>query len=188
MPVTTKDSIFSGFKWGHFKTVTDPKQLTRATTFLESVSWPALEDVASKTRGEISCKLTADIGLGYNHMVRNIQFADSTNLVARLPLPRFSDNGLYPDPDAVDISIRSEICTLHAVAEHTDIVVPRVYASDTNPDCGVGAPYVLMNCLEGNSGLDLGLEIPLQYEHDFFCEIARIHVSMYESCSTAWVD
>ncbi|THV79193.1 hypothetical protein D6D17_06264 [Aureobasidium pullulans] len=111
-------------------------------------------------------------------MVRNIQFADSTNLVARLRLPRSSDNGLYPDPDAVDIAIRSEICTLHAVAEHTDIVVPRVYASDTNPDCGVGAPYVLMNCLEGNSGLDLGLEIPLQYEHDFFCEIARIHVRL----------
>jgi len=178
MPVTTKDSIFSGFKWGHFKTVTDPKQLTRATTFLESVSWPALEDVASKTRGGISCKLTADIGLGYNHMVRDIQFADGTHLVARLRLPHFSDNGLYPDSNAVDNAMRSEICTLHAIAEHTDIVVPQVYASDTSADGEVGAPYLLMNRLEGNSGLDLGLEIPLQYEHDLFCEMARIHVSM----------
>ncbi|THY22407.1 hypothetical protein D6D01_06312 [Aureobasidium pullulans] len=181
MSVTIKDSIFSEFEWDHFKTVTGPKQLTRATTFLESVSWPALEDVEIIRRSGISCRLTADIGLGYNHMVRNIQFADSTNLVARLRLPRFSDNGLYPDPDAVNIAIRSEICTLHAVAEHTDIVVPRVYASGTSPDCGVGAPYVLVNCVEGNSGLDLGLEIPLQYENDLFCEMAGINV-IHLSC------
>lgn len=74
--------------------------------------------------------------------------------------------------------MRSEICTLHAIAEHTDIVVSQVYASDTSADGEVDAPYVLMNRLEGNSGLDLGLEIPLQYEHDLFCEMARIHVSM----------
>ncbi|THX03506.1 hypothetical protein D6D13_07642 [Aureobasidium pullulans] len=74
--------------------------------------------------------------------------------------------------------MRSEICTLHAIAEHTDIVVPQVYASDTSADGEVGAPYVLMNRLEGNSGLDLGLEIPLQYENDIFSEMARIHVRL----------
>lgn len=45
-------------------------------SFLASVNWTALLEYAAKKRKGVSCKLLPDIGLGYNHMVRIVQFSD----------------------------------------------------------------------------------------------------------------
>ena len=36
---------------------------------------------------------------------------------------------------------------------------------------------MLMDCLEGNVGMDLGMRIPLKYKQAFLSSLAKIHIS-----------
>ncbi|KAL7928818.1 hypothetical protein V8C35DRAFT_325628 [Trichoderma chlorosporum] len=44
-------------------------------------------------------------------------------------------------------------------------------------DCSVKAAFMLMDCLEANVGMDLGMEIPPEYKQDFLSGLAKMHVS-----------
>lgn len=136
---------------------------------------------ARDTRNGIDCELLPDIGLGYNHMVRVLKFTDEVKLVARLLLPNLTDAQNNPDVDAVESSVLSEVQTMIAVAQNTNVPVPKIYAFETRADCEVGAPFILMECLEGSVGTDLNLEIPPEHKEGFMREVAKIHVSTYRT-------
>lgn len=56
------------------------------------MNWLALLDHVAKKRNGINCMLLPDIDLGYNHMVRIIEFTDATRWVARPPFSWSSSN------------------------------------------------------------------------------------------------
>lgn len=135
---------------------------------------------ARDTRNGIDCELLPDIGLGYNHLVRVLKFTDEVRLVARLLMPHLTDAQNNSDGDAVESSVLSEVQTMIAVAQNTNVPVPKIYAFEPRADCEVGAPFILMDCLEGNVGTDLNMEIPPEHKEGFMREVAKIHVSTYQ--------
>lgn len=145
------------------------------------MNWAALLEHAAGKRNGISCILLPDIGLGYNHMVRIIQFSDGNQRVARLRLPPLVEGNHCGD--ALETSGIREFSTICLVRQRTHIPISVIHAIEERSDCKVNAPFMSMDCLQGNVGMDLGMSVPPQYKKAFLRELARIHVSIW---STAW--
>jgi len=103
-------------------------------------------------------------------MVRVLEFVDGTRWIARLRMPSLdgstSDRG----------SITAEFTTASLVISVTDIPTPFIHAIEPKVHCLVKASFMLMDCLEGNVGMDLGMEVPRNRKASFFNEMAHIHV------------
>lgn len=72
----------------------------------------------------------------------------------------------------------SEFTTISLVLDRTDIPVPKIYALEARKHVDVGSSFMLMECLRGNVGLDLGMDIPAQHRDAFLGELARVHVKL----------
>jgi hypothetical protein len=62
-------------------------------------------------------------------------------------------------------------CKHNAIAltqENTKIPVPTVDAIEPRRDCDVKAPFILMDCLPGNVGMDLGMTVPPKFRKLIF--------------------
>ncbi|KAK2471831.1 hypothetical protein H9L39_16587 [Fusarium oxysporum f. sp. albedinis] len=151
---------------------------SRAKLFLESINWPGLEKFATTKRNGIKCRILPDIGLGYNHMVRIIEFEDGDRWVARLKLPSLPKPDISEHEQALDARMTYEFNTMSFLREKTSIPIPRIHAFEARPHCRVGAPFMLMDCLEGNVGMDIGMEIPPESKQTFLKALARIHVQL----------
>jgi hypothetical protein len=168
-----KNGPYSGFQWNYFPSLQDGPIRARAVSFLQSVNWKALLTYAANARNGMECTLLSHIGLGHNHMVRIIRFMNETQWVARLRLPSLKDE------TSLDIakSMECEVSTIALIRQNTTVPVPEVYAFESDSSCSVEAPFMLMECLDGNVGMDLGLEVPPEHQQDFFKGVAEIHVS-----------
>lgn len=71
---------FSGYQWNYYSSLEHGPLRSRADSFLASVNWAALLEYAAEKNNGVSCMLLSDIGLGYNHMVRIIQFSDGNQM------------------------------------------------------------------------------------------------------------
>ncbi|KAM5356861.1 hypothetical protein ACJ41O_003507 [Fusarium nematophilum] len=167
---------FSGYQWTYFHSLKDGPIRSRAELFLESVNWPGLQEYAASKRNGINCKLLPDIGLGYNHMVRIIEFMDGRRWVARLKLPPLakSDASEY----ALETTGICEFNTISLVRQKTSIPIPEIHAFEARFGSGLTAPFMLMDCLEGNVGMDLGMTIPPNTKQAFLSGLAKIHVQL----------
>lgn len=66
---------------------------------------------------------------------------------------------------------------MQLVKERTSVPVPAVFGYITSAKNEIGAPFMLMECLSGNVGVDLnGVEIPTQYKASLHREMARLQV------------
>ncbi|PCD21225.1 hypothetical protein FGRA07_11752 [Fusarium graminearum] len=157
-----EDEKFSDYKWQYFSSLTEGPIRSRAEGFLRSIDWPELERFATTKRSGIKCRILPDIGLGYNHMVRIIKFEDGDRWVARLKLPSLSTPEKSEPEQTLDTKMTYEFNTISFLRENTSIPIPMIHAFEARPHCGVGAPFMLMDCLKGNVGMD----------------IARIHVEL----------
>ena len=166
---------FSGYQWTYLSSLQNGPLRSRAEWFLSSVNWRALLDYAAEKRNGINCMLLDDIGLGYNHMVRIIEFTDGTRWVARLRMPPLSKSGSCED--ALKAIRHCEFNAISLVRQKTSIPIPEIHAFEPQSDCNVNAPFMLMGCLEGNVGMDLGMMIPPKYKQAFLRSLAKIHVS-----------
>ena len=167
---------FSSYQWAYFTSLQEGPLRSRAESFLASVNWSALLEYAAKKRNGTQCFLLHDIGLGYNHMVRVIEFTDGLRWVARLRLP--PPPGSDSCADALETKSNCEINTMSLVRRQTNIPVPQTHAYEARSDCDVKAPFMLMDCLEGNVGMDLGMSIPPEYKQEFLRGLANIHVTV----------
>ncbi|KAF8850550.1 hypothetical protein BDZ45DRAFT_769962 [Acephala macrosclerotiorum] len=174
--ISQNDKAFSGYQWTYFSSLPEGPLRSRAELFLASVNWPALLDYAAKTRNGINCMLLPDIGLGYNHMVRIVEFADQTRWVARLRMPPLAKSG--SNEDALKTIMNCEFNAISLVRRRTTISVPQIHAFEVKSDCSIKAPFMLMDCLEGNVGIDLGMKIPPEYKQAFLSSLAKIHVQL----------
>jgi hypothetical protein len=165
---------FSGYQWNYFSSLPEGPLRSRVELFLASVNWPALLDHAAQERNGSHCMLLPDIGLGHNHMVRIVEFDDGTRWVARLRMPPLAQSAY--DKDALRTIMNCEFNAISLVQRGTSIPVPRIHAMEVDNGCSVKAPFMLMDCLEGNVGMDLGMVIPPKYKPAFLSSLAKIHV------------
>lgn len=138
------------------------------------MNWNALLEYAAKKRNGVSCKLLPDIGLGYNHMVRIVQFSDGNQWVARLRLPSLAEGDSRED--VLETTEIREFTTICLVRQRTHIPIPEIHAIEERSDCKVKAPFMLMDCFQGNVGMDLGMSVPPMYKKSFLRGLAKIHV------------
>jgi aminoglycoside phosphotransferase (APT) family kinase protein len=108
-------------------------------------------------------------------MVRILEFGDGKRLVARLRMPPLHDNGV--SDDIVATRINCEMNAMFLVRQKTDVPIPQIYAFETTSHNAVKAPFMLMDCLDGNVGMDLGMQVPVKHQKSFFKSLAKIHVS-----------
>jgi hypothetical protein len=168
-----KDGLYNGFQWNYFSSLPDGPILKRANSFLLSVDWQALLNYAANVRNGKECKLLTNIGLGHNNMVRIIRFMDEVQWIARLSLPSLEGGETYSD---IARRMECEANTIALVRQRTRVPVPEVYVVESNSNCSVKAPFMLMECLSGNVGMDLGMEVPSEHQQTFFRDLAEIHV------------
>lgn len=122
------------------------------------------------------CKSLPDIGLGHNHMDHIVEFADNVRWVARLCLPGLSEVGEEDDPNLAGSDMGNEYSTIRLVLKESRISVPRIYSLEGNHNSRVNAPFMLMDCLEGNVGMDLSMGVPAEYKTPLFTSMAEVHV------------
>lgn len=135
----------------------------------------------------MTCVLLPDIGLGYNHMVRIIEFADGNRWVARLRMPSLSDCLLEA---TLETSMKCEFAAISLLQQRTSIPIPKIYAIEAREQYDVKASFMLMDCLEGNVGMDLGMRVPAEHKGKFFGALARVHVSpsAISRCADTWLN
>ncbi|ESZ97841.1 hypothetical protein SBOR_1786 [Sclerotinia borealis F-4128] len=145
-----------------------------------SVNWPGLLEYATKKRNSNAthpkCILLPDIGLGYNHLVRIIEFSDSVRWIARIRMPCLGETTY--DETTVKRGMICELNAISLVRQKTRLPTPEVHAFEMSSDGIVNAPFMLMDCLEGNVGMDLDMEIPEEYMQTFLNGMAKIHVEL----------
>ena len=90
--------------------------------FLSVVDWDQLRHYSSGKKYGADCVLLPSIGLGYNHMVRVLEFVHGTRWIARLCMP--SIDGSTSDAAA----ITTEFNTTSLVNSVTDIPTPFIHA------------------------------------------------------------
>jgi hypothetical protein len=109
-------------------------------------------------RGGKGCIILPHIGLGFNHVVRIIEFDDNVQWIARLRMQSLSRNRDGSEKAENVMNLEHNMILL--VKEHTNIPVPQVHAIEPDPGCGVSAQFMLVDCLKGNAGIDLSMKVP----------------------------
>ncbi|CAD6446872.1 50f95ff2-3d3f-49b6-ad12-429a0b3eace0 [Sclerotinia trifoliorum] len=168
---------FSGYQWNLFS-LQHGALRSRTEKFLASVNWPGLLKYAAKKRNlnVTDCILLPDIGLGYNHMVRIIEFTDKARWIARVRMPRLGESTY--DKAIVEKRMSCELNAISLVRQKSGLPTPEVHAFDITDESIVKAPFMLMDCLEGNVGMDLGMEVPQEYMQTFLNGMAKLHVEL----------
>jgi hypothetical protein len=173
--IKEQDKTFNGFQWSYFPNLSEGPLRSRAEAFIASVEWDALRGYAKATRNGVECVLLDSIGLGYNHMVRILKFTDQEQWIARLRMPSLDWTASQPTSSDME----SECHTISLVESVTQVPVAHVHAFEPSILNPAKAPFMLMECLRGNVGMDLGIEVPPQHKEAFFNDLAKIHVSLH---------
>jgi hypothetical protein len=91
------------------------------------------------------CTVIQPPNCGSFNLLYTLEFQDGVKWVLRIPCP--GENGHFTP--AASRLIRSEAMTMNFVRENTSIPIPKIYAFDESTNNEVGAPYILMDCVEG---------------------------------------
>ncbi|RDW67451.1 uncharacterized protein DSM5745_09317 [Aspergillus mulundensis] len=73
----------------------------------------------------------------------------------------------------------SEHSTIQLIQKESKIRTPRVHMLELDANCPVKAPFMLMDCLPGNVGMDLDMKIPPERKSAVFEQMAEIHIEMF---------
>ena len=168
---------FEGYKWEVLSEVYSEDSLYRhwVHSFFDSINWNALCQFASKLNDGKACAVDPQWTIGGRHLIRIVQFQDGSRWIARLRMDT------SPSEEDQSRLVQSEVDCLHLVKERTTVPVPTVFGYITSPQNEIGAPFMLMECLFGNTGVDLNRNeahgIPFQHKPSFYEEMARLQVS-----------
>jgi hypothetical protein len=152
---------FTKFRWPVNESNVKDEYLALQKASLEFICWEALKVAAEKLRN-LTCQVGKQYRFGAPHVVREFLFDDGVRWIARVNLPETNlsvEDNYIPKPisstwtSEAAAAMRSELDTMSFLRDNTDIPIPMVYFS-------VGAPYIFMECIQGNSAMDM----PGQYE------------------------
>ena len=124
----------------------------RVEDFLATVSRHALCIIASRLNNNIPCHSPPSICIptfGTFNIVIPLHFSTGEKWIARIPRPGriFAS----PNPDFLGRIMQSMVATTNLVRQETSIPTPRIYGWSAIEDNEVGAPYMLMDYMEGVS-------------------------------------
>lgn len=77
--------------------------------------------------------------------------------------------------------VECEYNTIKLVQKKSSIPVPAIHGFEASSDNTVGAPFMLMDRLRGNVGMDLGMKVPSEYKTTVFTSMADVHVCPFFS-------
>ncbi|KAK1142218.1 hypothetical protein N8T08_008144 [Aspergillus melleus] len=149
--VCRRDENFAGYRWSYFYSLGDGPLRLRAERFLESIYWAAFVQIAStELHG-------SDRGIR-----RQVRW------LVRLRLRPLQESCA----EAQD-TMESEYRKMCLVQKESQIPVPQVHMIECDPNSSVGAQFMLMDCLRGNSGIDLSLSLPSQHKLDVYSSMGE---------------
>jgi len=123
--------------------------------------------------------------------VREIVFDDDVHWIARVQLPEVNPHAsekYMPNPVGFGwtkeqhvenaAKMQSEVDTMCYIREMTDVPVPRVFFAEMAVDNPFGVLYMFMECIKGNSGMDMLREfkVPRKYGDKFLAAEAAMMV------------
>lgn len=82
---------------------------------------------------------------GVFNVVYTIQFGDETKVCIRIPKCGRPGSWMYADKER----LRAEALTMQFIARHTIAPIPRIYYFDASLENELGAPFILMEFIEG---------------------------------------
>ena len=168
---------FEGYKWEVFSEAYSEDNPYRhwVQSFFDNINWNALCQFASKLNEGKDCAFDPQWTIGGRHLIRIIQFYDGSRWIARLRM----DTGQSEEEQSR--LVQREVDCLQLVKERTTVPVPMICGYITSTQNEIGAPFMLMECLPGNTGVDLnGNEahgVPFKHKPSFYKEMARLQVS-----------
>ena len=158
-----KSEAFQGYKWQDH--TYSGGRFASLEPFLANIRWKALCDYASALNRSIPCALDPRIAMGGRNVVRILDFANGQRWIARLRMP--------PIDDKANNSLQREVDCMMLVRELTSVPVPEIYDHQANADL-LGAPFMLLECLQGNAAIDLNdHRIPSEHKTSFYTALAK---------------
>jgi Phosphotransferase enzyme family len=114
-------------------------------------TWKPLLEHASSLRDGLTCQIIPEeIARGDLHLLLRIKFCDGIIWVARMLLPvstAHSDDIIR----SMEVAMESEVVTMMYVKANSTIPVPEVYGYNTSHKNAIGAPYMLIEHVQGTS-------------------------------------
>jgi hypothetical protein len=147
------------------------------------VHWPGILEIVRSIRS-VPCRL-GKLNFGGVNMVRQIVFNDDVTWIVRIPMPRriiANDGGFtietvdeyWTDEHAREM--QKEVFTMMYIRDHSDIHVPEIFDFNVTANNSLGASYILMECVHGNSIMDLAAEVPEHHIEKPHAAIAKFQV------------
>jgi isoamyl acetate esterase len=144
--------------------------------FINTLNFDWLENRANNVLGRTGCEVRRDIfSSGQDNIVFELSFPDNTMWVARISKPPFANVGASSTPSSHRgaAEMLSEIYTIDYVSKNTTIPTPRILDYDVNRSNPLGAPYMLMEEIQGHFVEHL-TRIPKLYIRHVYHQIAEI--------------
>lgn len=127
------------------------------------LNYEALRHIASTYLSHGSCVDITTLRRGGFHEIRVLHFEDGWSCIAR-----FTRN--YE----MLCKTESELASIEYVRKHTSIPVPQIYFVNHNENHVVGAPFVLMQRLEGQALCEIWTELTLEHKKSVICQLAHV--------------
>ncbi len=153
---------------------------------LPRVNWDALREYAARLMHEraqkqregqpaITCKIAVPYNMGGVHLVRLLHFSNGARWVARIRLHEWTP--------ASKERLLQEVHTISLLRERTTIPVPEVFGYESDNSNPVGAAFMLMEFVPGDTAMDSfggwhkhHGEIPAEHKPKFYRSMARYQV------------
>ena len=127
------------------------------------LNYEALKHIASTCLSHGDCIDITSLRRGGFHEIRVLHFEDGWSCIAR-----FTRN--YE----MLCKTESELATIAYVRKHTSIPVPEIYLVNHNENHVVGAPFVLMERLEGQPLCNIWAELTLEHKKSVIGQLSHV--------------
>ncbi|KAI7221190.1 hypothetical protein KC333_g1918 [Hortaea werneckii] len=152
---------------GDSRAVSDPKDSWTSTEYAQlDLNYEALRHVANYylPGGHGKCTSITWVGRGTFHEIHLLEFHDGWTCIGRFTRNRQENLAVA----------ESEIATRKHVRKHTSIPVPETYYVNLDSTNPVGAPFVLMEHLEGRTLDSMWRDLKTEFRLAALSEIAKV--------------
>ncbi|KAH6634628.1 hypothetical protein B0J18DRAFT_471501 [Chaetomium sp. MPI-SDFR-AT-0129] len=147
---------------------------SRAAGCFRQTQWDQLCILASNANHRLECVALDQVTSGLNNIVRLLEFSDRSRWAARVQIKNTSN-----------AELETEVATMQYIKEHSDLVVPKVFAFSLDENNPAAVAYMLIEVLPGIVAMDAlgGYDvhrgvIPAQYRPQFYRSVAACHVQI----------
>lgn len=127
------------------------------------LNYEALKHIASTCLSHGKCIDITTLRRGGFHEIRVLHFEDGWSCIAR-----------FTRDFEMLCKTESELATIQYVRRHTSIPVPQIYLVDYNENHVVGAPFVLMERLDGRPLCKAWAELTLEHKKSVIGQLAHV--------------